>query len=181
MTYYGGKEMAASFRTVRNNTILIAEEIPEDRYDTAIGPGCRTVAQTIAHIAFIPDIQMNMQKEKVTDLKTVNFAQLLQAQGADESKPRSKSELIALLRSKGEEFATYLEGLSETFLSESVAMPPGAAPTHKSRLEMLLAPKEHEMHHRGQLMVSQRAFGLTPHLTRERAKMFAQAAQAARA
>ena len=181
MNYYGGKEMAASFRTVRNNTILIVEEIPEDRFDTPIAPGCRTVAQAIAHIAYIPDIQMHMQKTGVTDLKTVNFAQLLQAQGAEESKPRTKAELLALLRAKGDEYAAYLEGLAEPFLSETVAMPPGATPTHKSRLEMLLAPKEHEMHHRAQLMVSQRAFGLTPHLTRERAKMFAQAAQAAKA
>ena len=32
MTYYGGKEMAAAFRTVRENTMKIAEEIPEDKY-----------------------------------------------------------------------------------------------------------------------------------------------------
>ena len=30
MTYYGPKEMAASFRTVRANTINIAKEIPAD-------------------------------------------------------------------------------------------------------------------------------------------------------
>ena len=32
MTYYGAKELAQSFRTVRNNTIKIAEEIPEEKY-----------------------------------------------------------------------------------------------------------------------------------------------------
>ena len=32
MTYYGAKDLADSFRTVRKNTILVAEEIPEDRY-----------------------------------------------------------------------------------------------------------------------------------------------------
>ena len=32
MTYYGGSELAARFRTVRNNTIQIAEEIPEESY-----------------------------------------------------------------------------------------------------------------------------------------------------
>ena len=32
MTYYGAKERARSFRTVRNNTIEIAEEIPEEKY-----------------------------------------------------------------------------------------------------------------------------------------------------
>ena len=35
-------------------------------------------------------------------------------------------------------------------------MPPGATPASKSRFEMLLSVKEHEMHHRGQLMVAQR-------------------------
>src|SRR5882672_5353940 len=29
MTYYGAKDLARSFRTVRDNTITIAEEIPE--------------------------------------------------------------------------------------------------------------------------------------------------------
>ena len=46
-------------------------------------------------------------------------------------------------------------------------MPPGATPATKSRFEMLLSPKEHEMHHRGQLMLMQRLIGLTPHLTRQ--------------
>ena len=32
MNYYGPKEMAASFRTVRANTLKIAEEIPEESY-----------------------------------------------------------------------------------------------------------------------------------------------------
>jgi uncharacterized damage-inducible protein DinB len=39
--------------------------------------------------------------------------------------------------------------------------------TPKSRFEMLLGPKEHEMHHRAQLMVVERMLGITPHLTRE--------------
>jgi uncharacterized damage-inducible protein DinB len=33
---------------------------------------------------------------------------------------------------------------------------------------MFLSTKEHEMHHRAQLMVFERLMGLVPHLTRER-------------
>ena len=33
MNYYGSKELADAFRTVRKNTIQIAEDIPEDKYD----------------------------------------------------------------------------------------------------------------------------------------------------
>ena len=32
MTYYGGTEMADAFRTVRANTLKIAEEVPEEKY-----------------------------------------------------------------------------------------------------------------------------------------------------
>ena len=53
-------------------------------------------------------------------------------------------------------------------------MPPGATPASKSRFEMLLSVKEHEMHHRGQLMVAQRVLGIVPHLTRLREEQAAQ-------
>ena len=48
------------------------------------------------------------------------------------------------------------------------------------RFEMLLGTKEHEMHHRGQLMLIQRMVGLTPHLTRERQERMAARGTAAR-
>jgi len=45
-----------------------------------------------------------------------------------------------------------------------------------------IAPKEHEMHHRGQLMVAERMLGITPHLTRHMEERIAamQSAQAGR-
>jgi uncharacterized damage-inducible protein DinB len=49
-----------------------------------------------------------------------------------------------------------------------VPFSPPAVPPAKSRFEMLLSVKEHETHHRAQLMVYQRLLGLVPHLTRER-------------
>jgi len=55
-----------------------------------------------------------------------------------------------------------------------VQMPPGAEPAQKSRLEMILSVKEHEMHHRGQLMLVERLVGVVPHLTLERQARMAQ-------
>ncbi len=49
MTYYGSKELAASFRTVRKNTIVIAEEIPEQHYGFRAAPETRTVAEMLVH------------------------------------------------------------------------------------------------------------------------------------
>jgi uncharacterized damage-inducible protein DinB len=174
MTHYGGKQLAASFRTVRNNTIKVAEEIPESHYDFRPAPGCRSISETLAHLAVVHWVQQDMQTSHVSDLATVNFGALIGKTSAEEAKPRSKAELIAFLQSEGEKFAAYLESLSDEFLAQTVKMPPGAEPATKSRLEMLMSPKEHEMHHRGQLMVIQRMLGLTPHLTRDRQARAAQ-------
>lgn len=40
-------------------------------------------------------------------------------------------------------------------------------PASKTRFEMILGVKEHEMHHRAQLMLIERMLGVVPHLTRE--------------
>ena len=50
MTYYGSRHLAESFRTVRQNTLTIAEEIPEDKYTFAAAPGVRTVGELLAHL-----------------------------------------------------------------------------------------------------------------------------------
>jgi uncharacterized damage-inducible protein DinB len=175
MTYYGGKELAASFRTVRANSIQVAEDIPESQYDFRAAPGCRSIGRTLAHIAIASGFQMHTHSNKIDDLKNVNFPELMQKFGAEEAKPRTKAEIIALLKTEGDTFASFLEGLSESFLAERVTMPPGGQPATKSRFEMLLSPKEHEMHHRGQLMVLERMLGLVPHLTRQFQDRMAQA------
>jgi uncharacterized damage-inducible protein DinB len=177
MTHYGAKELAASFRTVRRNTIQTAHDIPEDKYGFSPAADSRTVAQTLVHIAFGPGIQMHIHANGIDDLAKVPFMELVQGIRAEEAKSRTKSEIISLLESEGQKVASYLEGLSDTFLSQSVSMPPGSDPATKSRLEMLLSPKEHEMHHRGQLMVVQRMLGITPHLTRQMMERMAQAPQ----
>ena len=179
MTYYGGKELAAAFRTVRANTIKIAEEIPENKYDFKPANDVRSIGQTLTHIALGPRFQREMQGNKVTDLKTVNFPELMQKLGAEEAKPRTKAEIVAFLKSEGDSFASFLEGLQESFLAERVNMMPGSEPAAKSRFEMLLSPKEHEMHHRAQLMTAQRMIGQVPHLTRDfQERMAARAAAA---
>jgi uncharacterized damage-inducible protein DinB len=183
MTYYGGKELAAAFRTVRANTIRIAEEIPEDQYNFRATPDTRAVAQMLAHLAVSTRFQMHVHVGKVTDMSTLNFGALFQEFLAEETKPRSKADLVALLQSEGNAFASYLESVDDSFLSEQVKLPPGAQPPAKTRFEMFLSAKEHEMHHRGQLMLIERMLGIVPHLTRlmqERMAAMTAAAQAPR-
>jgi uncharacterized damage-inducible protein DinB len=175
MNYYGSKELAASFRTVRNNTIKIAEDIPENKYEFRAAPETRTVAQMLTHVALSTRFQQRLQSSKVTDLATINFPDFFKDMVAEEAKPRTKSEIIALLKSEGDSYASFLEGLSEPFLAEVVKMSPQGGGGTKTRFEMLLGPKEHEMHHRAQLMTIQRMIGQVPHLTRLMQERMAQA------
>jgi uncharacterized damage-inducible protein DinB len=167
MTYYGPKEMAASFRTVRGNTIKIAEEIPEESYNFRAAPGCRSVAETLVHIAVGPRFQEQIHLIEHRDtLVGFDFFAFLGKQVAEEQLVRSKAEILEMLGAEGEKYARALENLPDAFLAESVQFAPGMVPPAKSRFEMLISPKEHEMHHRGQLMLVQRMLGKVPHLTR---------------
>jgi uncharacterized damage-inducible protein DinB len=167
MNYYGAKELAASFRTVRKNTITIAEEIDEKHYVFRATPQTRSIAETLLHITLAPGIQEHVQGKKLATLEGFNFAELFLPMLETEKKPHTKAQILEGLKDRGERFARFLEGLTDEFLGERVTMPAGMTPASKTRFEMLLGVKEHEMHHRGQLMLLERMVGVVPHLTRQ--------------
>ena len=167
MTYYGGKELADAFRTVRKNTIQIAEDIPEDKYDFKASPESRTIGQTLAHIAVGTTFPTMVHGgSRISDMNDLDFQQFFATLSGEEAKPRNKAAVLALLETEGDTFAALLESLPEAVLAEVVRMRPGGDPASRTRFEMLLSAKEHEMHHRAQLMVLQRMIGVVPHLTR---------------
>jgi uncharacterized damage-inducible protein DinB len=178
MTAYGAAQMASSFRTVRSNTVQIAEDIPESSYDFVAAPGTQSVASLLKHIAIAPKLYEDMHRhQRITTLKGFDFPAAIGRLNAEEQKPRSKAEIVALLKSEGDRFAAWLESLSPEFLAETFTDPTGQ---HKNtRLTSLLSPKEHEMHHRGQLMLIERILGIVPHLTRQREERARQHAQPA--
>jgi len=175
---YGGKHLANSFRTVRKNTIQVAEDIPEQHYNHVPAAECRSVGKMLTHVAIATDIWDEFhRKQKLTTMKGVNFLGLMERFQAEEAKPRTKAQIIELLRTKGEDFAGWLETLTPEFLSEMVTEGDGV--TAKSRFEFLLAAKEHEMHHRAQLMLIERHFGIVPHVTKVMQERVAQMRAAA--
>ena len=60
MNYYGGKELASSFRTVRKNTLAIAQDIPEEKYSFRPTPETRSVGELLAHIALAQTFQQKI-------------------------------------------------------------------------------------------------------------------------
>jgi uncharacterized damage-inducible protein DinB len=167
MNYYGAKDLAASFRTVRKNTLTIAGEIPEDKYGYRPVEGTKTVGEMLTHIAFGARFQEQINLvEKRSSMEGFDFIKFRDAVMAEAATPRTKAEIIALLQDEGEKYASAVESLSDDFLGQSITMPAGGTPP-RTRFDMLSSVKEHEMHHRGQLMLIERMLGITPHLTRE--------------
>ena len=162
---YGAKQLAASFRTVRQNTIQVAEDIPEEKYGFIPAAGSRSVEQTLTHIAVSTRMWQEAHALGITNMHEYDWSAAFLEMDSEEEKKRSKSELVDLLKSEGERFAGFLEALHDDKLAEQITEDP-SQPT-KSRLESLMSPKEHEMHCRSQLMLVERMLGIVPHLTRK--------------
>jgi len=181
MTFYGGKELAEAFRTVRRNTIQIAEDIPEERYGYRATPESRSVAEELAHLASATWWHHQVHgAEKKAFITFEDFGTFMGRTAEIEKGLTTKPQIVEALRKHGDDFAHFLEGLTSEQLGERVGFPPPVQPSTRTRFEMLLAAKEHEMHHRAKLMVVERLLGIVPHLTRARQERMAAQQPAAR-
>jgi uncharacterized damage-inducible protein DinB len=169
MIPYGPTDLAEAFRTVRRNTIQIAEDIPEEQYGYRATPEVRSVAEELAHVAaatwWHQQLHGNDRKAFVT---FEDFGSFMARTGELERSLTTKAQIVDALRRQGEAFAQFLETLTPEQLAEHVGFPPPVQPSTKTRFEMLLGAKEHEMHHRARLMLVERLLGIVPHLTRAR-------------
>jgi uncharacterized damage-inducible protein DinB len=170
MTYYGPKDLAESFRTVRKNTIQVAEDIPEEKYAFRAAPDTMSVAEILAHLATSHSwAEACHFTEKKSTVAMDDFGRWMGAAAAASKALTSKAAIVAALKSGGDSFAKNLESMADAQLGETVTLPNGT----KSRFEMLLGIKEHEMHHRAQLFLIERMVGIVPHLTRARQERMA--------
>lgn len=164
MNLYGPKQLADSIRTLRRNVVLIAEDIHEDDYLFRPTVGSRSVAEILIHIAFFSNFDyLFHEEERVTTVEAFDFGQFLADSKSQEKRHPMKPKLIELLRDSGENWAEWVEFVPELFLAETVALGDGML---KTRFEMILGTKEHEIHHLGQLTVIERMLGIVPHLSR---------------
>jgi uncharacterized damage-inducible protein DinB len=174
MQTYNAKNMGQALRTVRKNTIQVAEDIPEDKYTFRPAEGTRTVAETLRHIAVSTNWPLRAHGERITELKFEMFHEVMAQMAQEEAKLITKSDILKALHDNGEAFATFVEALPDDVLAETVSSPMQGP---RSRFEMLLSSKEHEMHHRAQLMLVERMLGVVPHLTRQMQERMAAATQ----
>ena len=165
---YGARDIAESFRTVRKNTIQIAEDIPADKYGFKAAEGVKSVGEILAHIALSTGWQIHVHGQRISSIDFSYFAARAPQVAAEEKALQTKEQIVEALKTHGEEFASAAAAMTPEQLVEVVAFAPPMQPSQKTRFEMLLGVKEHEMHHRGQLMLIERILGIVPHLTRRR-------------
>jgi uncharacterized damage-inducible protein DinB len=172
---YGAREIAESFRTVRNNTIQIAEDLPADQYGFRAAKEVKSVGELLAHIAVSSGWQIHVHEQRISAIDVSFFAARAPQVAAEEAALQTKDQILEALKTRGEAFASMAAGLTPGSLAEIVLFAPPMQPSEKTRFEMLLGVKEHEMHHRGQLMLIERMLGIVPHLTRRRQAFVASA------
>jgi Uncharacterized protein conserved in bacteria len=155
-------------RVVRKNTIVIAEDIPEAQYDYRPASDSRSVRETLLHMASMTLFDLHIHEEhKLTSMEGFDLRGFFAALKTNEKGSLPKAEIVAVLRDEGERWCDWVETLPEDRAVEIVARGE-AGPGGKNRFEMLINSKEHEMHHRAQLMVIERLLGIVPHPTRNR-------------
>ena len=115
-----------------------------------------------APVAAGPVLEKQQQKQPLR-WAAVDRSLHIRDSESQEKRHHAKSKLIEVLKGTGESWAEWVEFVPEKFLAEGVAQLDGRS---KSRFEMVLGTKEHEMHHLGQLTVIERMLGIVPHLTR---------------
>src|SRR5215472_6679027 len=115
MILYGPKQLAESMRTVRKNTILIAEDIPEKDYDYRPTPESRSVAETLVHIAVLTRAaQLLHGKDRLSSVEGVDFGKLIEGSELEEKRPTAKNEILATLATEGDRWAAWVETLPES-------------------------------------------------------------------
>lgn len=160
---YGVRELVAGMRAVRQNTILIAEDIPEEMFGFRATPVTRSIAETLVHIAWLASFDLAIHQElHLASLDGFDFPAMLERSAEEERRPRTKAEIVELLQAEGDRWMSWVEALPERILAERVALPGGGS---MSRFEMLLGTKEHELKHRAQLTVLERMIGIAPRFT----------------
>jgi uncharacterized damage-inducible protein DinB len=90
---YGARDIAESFRTVRKNTMQIAEEIPADKYGFRAAEGVKSVGELLAHIAVSADWQIHVHQQRISSIDFSFFAGRAPQVAAAEAALQTKEQI----------------------------------------------------------------------------------------
>jgi len=125
VTYYGAKHLAESFRTVRKNTLAIAEEIPENKYGFRATPEVMSIGEMLAHLAVSPMWQIDVHTHKIPHLDFAMFAAGLQKSQGEQQALQTKVQIIGALKEMGSNSPRFSRGSTKLrWRARSASRPP---------------------------------------------------------
>src|SRR5260370_6797701 len=111
MNLYESKQLADSMRDVRQNTIAIAEDIPEAQYDYRPTPASRSVRESLRHIH---------EEQRRASMEGFDFRGFFAGLPTYEKLALSKKEILDALGDEGERWRGWVEKLPQAGAAEIV-------------------------------------------------------------
>jgi uncharacterized damage-inducible protein DinB len=157
------EEAVAMWELVRKGTISEVENVPEENWDFRPGDGARTLRQLVRHVLESAEFFVH---ELLIDDGTFmrSFDEKYRTEATSGLPPSStKTEALELLRARSAEDARRLREAGQSLATKTMKTSKG----EDSRLKGVWFAVSHEMYHRGQLTIYERAMGEVPAMTKQ--------------
>jgi uncharacterized damage-inducible protein DinB len=159
------------WKEFRKGLIAEVEQIPEDKFDFRATAETRTIAEVLQHIVEIQKMLIGEASRPDGSLRRQSFADHIKEYAPDVASVNDKHGLLELLRTSMEVCEASIRSNEDLMTGSIGGMDGKPAP----KLRVVNFAMSHEMYHRGQLTVYERLLNLEPALTKQFARMTAQA------
>ena len=161
-----------TWKEFRKGLLAEVEQIPDDQFSFRATPETRTIAEILQHIIEIQKVLIGEAcRQGESSLRRQPFPAAMAEYAPDVKAITDKNGLMELLRSSMEVCEANIRSNVDKLNGEMGGI--DGKPT--SKLKVVNFAISHEMYHRGQLTVYERLLNLEPALTKQFAKMMAQA------
>jgi uncharacterized damage-inducible protein DinB len=145
------KDYLERLESSRNYLILVAETMPEDKYDFKASPDSMSFAENLLHIGYAADWHSQ-------SLLGVRESRVWKTDTVFKVANKSKKEMIALIDKTFDETIALIETFDTNLLDDKLDY----FGLNRSKRQIFLLLTDHITHHRGQMLVYMRLNGLTP-------------------
>ena len=160
-----------TWKEFRKGLIDEVEQIPDDRFSFRATPETRSIAELLQHIIEVQKMLVGEACRADANMRRQSFADHVNEYAPEVKAVTDKNGLLELLRSSMEVCEASLRSNDDVLDGEMGGIDGKPVP----KLKAVNFAMSHEMYHRGQLTVYERLLNLEPALTRQFAKMTAQA------
>ena len=145
------KDYLERLENSRKYLILVAETMPEDKYDFRASPESMTFVENLMHIGYAIDwhSQSLLGGRESRDWKTDTIFKVAN---------KSKEEIIATIDKTFDEAIKLIKEFDTTQLDDEL----GYFGLNRTKRQIFLLLADHITHHRGQMLVYMRLNGLVP-------------------